>query len=161
MCSCPSIVDPEGRPGMSDVSPLSGISGLSSDSTLLSGLFWDWERISAESSRVSPLWSNTSGDRADLCVFHAEIARHCMEIEILQPLRHNRDAILLPTQRIPSSIRPSLRGNSGSLTFWHYGHTILLLTVQVPCWGHPSVRVVMLKRPLVRPRFPPGFALHN
>ena len=31
--------DPEGRPGMSDVSPLSGISGLSSDSTLLSGLF--------------------------------------------------------------------------------------------------------------------------
>ena len=27
---------PEGRPGMSDVSPLSGISGLSFDSTLLS-----------------------------------------------------------------------------------------------------------------------------
>ena len=31
---------PEGRPGMSDVSPLSGISGLSFDSTLLSPLFF-------------------------------------------------------------------------------------------------------------------------
>ena len=30
---------PEGRPGMSDVFPLSGISGLSFDSTLLSPLF--------------------------------------------------------------------------------------------------------------------------
>ena len=31
---------PEGRPGMSDVSPLSGISGLSFDSTLLSPLLF-------------------------------------------------------------------------------------------------------------------------
>ncbi len=31
-----SVRSPEGRPGMSDVSPLSGISGLSFDSTLLS-----------------------------------------------------------------------------------------------------------------------------
>ena len=31
---------PEGRPGMSDVSPLSGISGLSFDSTLLSSLLF-------------------------------------------------------------------------------------------------------------------------
>ena len=35
-----SIVSPEGRPGMSDVSPLSGISGLSFDSTLLSSLLF-------------------------------------------------------------------------------------------------------------------------
>ena len=34
---CPG---PEGRPGMSDVSPLSGISGLSFDSTLLSSLLF-------------------------------------------------------------------------------------------------------------------------
>ena len=32
------FISPEGRPGMSDVSPLSGISGLSFDSTLLSPL---------------------------------------------------------------------------------------------------------------------------
>ena len=31
-------VDPEGRPGMSDVSPLSGISELSFDSSFLSSL---------------------------------------------------------------------------------------------------------------------------
>ena len=31
---------PEGRPGMSDVSPLSGISGLSFDSTLVSPLLF-------------------------------------------------------------------------------------------------------------------------
>ena len=35
-----SITPPEGRPGMSDVSPLSGISGLSFDSTLLSPLLF-------------------------------------------------------------------------------------------------------------------------
>ena len=34
------IMAPEGRPEMSDVSPLSGISGLSFDSTLLSPLFF-------------------------------------------------------------------------------------------------------------------------
>ena len=34
------LLAPEGRPGMSDVSPLSGISGLSFDSTLLSPLFF-------------------------------------------------------------------------------------------------------------------------
>ena len=33
-------IAPEGRPGMSDVSPLSGISGLSFDSTLLSLLLF-------------------------------------------------------------------------------------------------------------------------
>ena len=35
-----SGLTPEGRPGMSDVSPLSGISGLSFDSTLLSPLLF-------------------------------------------------------------------------------------------------------------------------
>ena len=35
-----TIDPPEGRPGMSDVSPLSGISGLSFDSTLLSPLLF-------------------------------------------------------------------------------------------------------------------------
>ena len=34
------VIPPEGRPGMSDVSPLSGISGLSFDSTLLSPLLF-------------------------------------------------------------------------------------------------------------------------
>ena len=36
----PLFSTPEGRPGMSDVSPLSGISGLSFDSTLLSPLLF-------------------------------------------------------------------------------------------------------------------------
>ena len=35
-----NVSPPEGRPGMSDVSPLSGISGLSLDSTLLSPLYF-------------------------------------------------------------------------------------------------------------------------
>ena len=37
---CAILETPEGRPEMSDVSPLSGISGLSFDSTLLSPLFF-------------------------------------------------------------------------------------------------------------------------
>ena len=37
---CHGWNNPEGRPGMSDVSPLSGISGLSFDSTLLSPLLF-------------------------------------------------------------------------------------------------------------------------
>ena len=36
----PCVSPPEGRPGMSDVSPLSGISGLSFDSTLLSPILF-------------------------------------------------------------------------------------------------------------------------
>ena len=42
LLNCPLVYDcgfyPEGRPGMSDVTPLSGISGLSFDPTLLSPL---------------------------------------------------------------------------------------------------------------------------